>query len=196
MHMFPSMKVDFRTVYNTANVHRLANSTKIMDVLKEAQIEPRSHCPPLLAEPWNHKWVKVQRSPDRAQTTLFPHPHIDKIIMHRVLCIPEMLEHIFGLLPSVDQLSALLVNKQWSGVAIRLIWKTVEQCEELLDILHGRDRVRSHIWLFVITMLHDTATHRVRQALEEQWPSRLMRPTSANCMYMRRYHPASRPWKM
>jgi len=55
--------------------------------------------------------------------------------MHVVLKSPEILSSIFDNLSTTNQSSLVTVNKQWTNVALRLMWQHVTDVAQLLSIV-------------------------------------------------------------
>jgi F-box-like len=55
--------------------------------------------------------------------------------MHRVLRIPELLQMVFGVLDLPSNTVNARVCKQWSDIALEMLWRDVDDLYLLLKIL-------------------------------------------------------------
>ena len=55
--------------------------------------------------------------------------------MHHVLQVPELLTSIFDELPEHDYHSLVLVNQQWTNVALRFLWRDISNIDHLIEII-------------------------------------------------------------
>lgn len=67
---------------------------------------------------------------------------------HAALLIPELLQNIFSFVDRNDNVSNACVCKQWSEIALDLVWREVENIPQFLTLLrprriHGLSSVRN-----------------------------------------------------
>jgi hypothetical protein len=62
-------------------------------------------------------------------------PLISLMQPHRVLLIPELLQNILSFLDRADTVANACVCKQWSEIALDLIWREVNSLPRLLALL-------------------------------------------------------------